>query len=119
MCLIVLRKANDSSLLSKLKQSSMNLQYVNLRSSLTWIIIIYNWKGGKIFFGIRILNILHMTCTANFFLCFYSLNPDPTQRLSIWSLIIGGAFGLFPLWAVNQTAVQRFLAAKSNKEAKL
>ena len=54
-----------------------------------------------------------------FFLCFYSLNPDPTQRLSIWSLIIGGAFGLFPLWAVNQTAVQRFLAAKSNKEAKL
>lgn len=60
-----------------------------------------------------------MTCTANFFLCFYSLNPDPTQRLSIWSLIIGGAFGLFPLWAVNQTAVQRFLAAKSNKEAKL
>ena len=47
-----------------------------------------------------------------------SFNPDPTQRLSIWSLIIGGAFGLFPLWAVNQTAVQRFLAAKSNKEAK-
>lgn len=50
---------------------------------------------------------------------FIDLNPDPTQRLSIWSLIIGGAFGLFPLWAVNQTAVQRFLAAKSNKEAKL
>lgn len=50
---------------------------------------------------------------------FIDLNPDPTQRLSIWSLIIGGAFGLFPLWAVNQTAVQRFLAAKSDKEAKL
>ncbi|XP_068732400.1 sodium-coupled monocarboxylate transporter 1-like [Montipora capricornis] len=50
---------------------------------------------------------------------FIDLNPDPTQRLSIWSLVIGGAFGLFPLWAVNQTAVQRFLAAKSNKEAKL
>ena len=55
---------------------------------------------------------------TNFFLDL-SLNPDPTQRLSIWSLIIGGAFGLFPLWAVNQTAVQRFLAAKSDKEAKL
>lgn len=48
----------------------------------------------------------------------FSFNPDPTQRLSIWSLVIGGAFGLFPLWAVNQTAVQRFLAVKSNKEAK-
>lgn len=48
----------------------------------------------------------------------FSFNPDPTQRLSVWSLIIGGAFGLFPLWAVNQTAVQRFLTAKSNKEAK-
>ena len=48
-----------------------------------------------------------------------SLNPDPTQRLSIWTLVIGGAFGLFPLWAVNQTAVQRFLAAKSNKQANM
>ncbi|XP_048587926.1 sodium-coupled monocarboxylate transporter 1 isoform X2 [Nematostella vectensis] len=49
---------------------------------------------------------------------FIDFNPDPTQRLSIWSLMIGGAFGLFPLWAVNQTAVQRFLSAKSDKEAK-
>ncbi|CAH3105507.1 unnamed protein product [Porites lobata] len=50
---------------------------------------------------------------------FIDLNPDPTQRLSIWTLVIGGAFGLFPLWAVNQTAVQRFLAAKSNKQANI
>ena len=68
-------------------------------------------------------------CSANYFLVIFfllikffyigiSFNPDPTQRLSIWSLVIGGAFGLFPLWAVNQTAVQRFLAAKSDKEAK-
>ncbi|KAL9963406.1 hypothetical protein ACROYT_G026916 [Oculina patagonica] len=49
---------------------------------------------------------------------FFDFNPDPTQRLSIWSLVIGGAFGLFPLWAVNQTAVQRFLSVRSNKEAK-
>ncbi|PIK45494.1 putative sodium-dependent multivitamin transporter isoform X2 [Apostichopus japonicus] len=48
---------------------------------------------------------------------FFVLNPDPTERLSLWSLIFGGAFNALPIWAVSQTAVQRFLTARTLKEA--
>ena len=52
--------------------------------------------------------------------CIFSLsfNPNPTHRLSFWSLIIGGAFNALPVWAISQISVQRFLTAKNLKEAK-
>ncbi|XP_071507609.1 sodium-dependent multivitamin transporter-like [Diadema antillarum] len=49
---------------------------------------------------------------------FIELSPDPTQRLTLWALVIGGAFSSLPSWAVSQTAVQRFLTSKSLKDAK-
>lgn len=46
-----------------------------------------------------------------------SFSVDPTERTTFWVMLIGGAFGILPLWSVNQTAVQRFLSAKSLKDA--
>ncbi|XP_070580136.1 sodium-dependent multivitamin transporter-like [Ptychodera flava] len=48
---------------------------------------------------------------------FFEFTWDPTVRLSFWSTIIGGTCNTLSLWAVSQTAVQRFLTAKSQKEA--
>ena len=53
----------------------------------------------------------------NCFLCLFSFSFDPTERTTFWVMFIGGAFAILPLWSVNQTAVQRFLSAKSLKEA--
>ncbi|CAH1274556.1 SLC5A6 [Branchiostoma lanceolatum] len=49
---------------------------------------------------------------------FFDFDGDPTARLSFWSLVIGGAFTTLPMWAVSQTSVQRFLTARSLKEAR-
>ncbi|XP_028405437.1 sodium-dependent multivitamin transporter-like [Dendronephthya gigantea] len=46
-----------------------------------------------------------------------SFSFDPKERTTFWVMFIGGAFAILPLWSVNQTAVQRFLSAKSLKDA--
>ena len=47
----------------------------------------------------------------------FDFNPDPRIRNTFWTLSIGGAFTAMPVWTVSQTAVQRFLSAKSAKTA--
>ncbi|XP_019639627.1 PREDICTED: sodium-dependent multivitamin transporter-like [Branchiostoma belcheri] len=49
---------------------------------------------------------------------FFDFSVDPTKRLSFWSLIFGGAFNTLPIYAISQTSVQRFLTARSLKEAR-
>ncbi|XP_063961535.1 sodium-dependent multivitamin transporter-like isoform X1 [Lytechinus pictus] len=49
---------------------------------------------------------------------FFEPSASLTQRETFWGLLIGGAFNSLPLWAVSQTAVQRFLTSKTLKEAK-
>ncbi|XP_059613300.1 putative sodium-dependent multivitamin transporter [Phlebotomus argentipes] len=44
---------------------------------------------------------------------FLNIDPDPTVRHTLWSLIIGGAFTYLSLYAVNQTQVQRLLTVRS------
>jgi uncharacterized sodium:solute symporter family permease YidK len=51
------------------------------------------------------------------FLSLFSFSFDPKERTTFWVMFIGGAFAILPLWSVNQTAVQRFLSAKSLKDA--
>ena len=46
-----------------------------------------------------------------------NFNPDPTERHSWFSLIIGGMFTYLSLYAVNQTQVQRLMTVKSLKGA--
>ncbi len=46
-----------------------------------------------------------------------SLSPDPTVRLTLWGLLIGAAFMHLVQMATDQVSVQRYLTAKSLKEA--
>ncbi|XP_044267495.1 putative sodium-dependent multivitamin transporter [Tribolium madens] len=46
-----------------------------------------------------------------------NFNPDPTERHSWFSLIIGGGITFLSLYAVNQTQVQRYLTVKDLKAA--
>ncbi|KAF0044029.1 hypothetical protein F2P81_003187 [Scophthalmus maximus] len=45
------------------------------------------------------------------------LNPDPTERHTFWTLGVGGVFLMLSLYGVNQTQVQRYLSARTEKEA--
>ncbi|XP_071752021.1 solute carrier family 5 member 6 isoform X2 [Centroberyx gerrardi] len=45
------------------------------------------------------------------------LNPDPTERHTFWTLGVGGVFLMLSLYGVNQAQVQRYLSARSEKDA--
>ncbi|XP_020483072.2 uncharacterized protein [Labrus bergylta] len=45
------------------------------------------------------------------------LNPDPTERHTFWTLGVGGIFLMLSLYGVNQSQVQRYLSARTEKEA--
>ncbi|XP_028250425.1 solute carrier family 5 member 6 isoform X2 [Parambassis ranga] len=46
-----------------------------------------------------------------------NLNPDPTERHTFWTLGVGGVFLMLSLYGVNQAQVQRYLSARTEKEA--
>jgi sodium-coupled monocarboxylate transporter 8/12 len=46
-----------------------------------------------------------------------SLSPDPTVRLTLWGLLVGAAFMHLVQMATDQVSVQRYLSARSLKEA--
>ncbi|XP_005532783.2 PREDICTED: sodium-dependent multivitamin transporter [Pseudopodoces humilis] len=47
------------------------------------------------------------------------LDPNPLERHTFWSLAVGGIFMMLSLYGVNQAQVQRYLSARSEREAKL
>lgn len=47
----------------------------------------------------------------------FSLNPDPTERHTFWTLGVGGVFLMLSLYGVNQAQVQRYLSSRTEKEA--
>ncbi|XP_074904905.1 sodium-dependent multivitamin transporter isoform X3 [Buteo buteo] len=47
------------------------------------------------------------------------LDPDPFKRHTFWTLAVGGVFMMLSLYGVNQAQVQRYLSARSEREAKL
>uniref|UniRef100_H0ZXG8 Sodium-dependent multivitamin transporter n=1 Tax=Taeniopygia guttata TaxID=59729 RepID=H0ZXG8_TAEGU len=47
------------------------------------------------------------------------LDPNPLERHTFWSLSVGGIFMMLSLYGVNQAQVQRYLCARSEREAKL
>lgn len=55
-------------------------------------------------------------CLRAFYLVL-SLNPDPTERHTFWTLGVGGVFLMLSLYGVNQAQVQRYLSARTEKEA--
>ncbi|XP_052084969.1 sodium-coupled monocarboxylate transporter 1-like [Mytilus californianus] len=50
---------------------------------------------------------------------FFDFNPDPTQRHSFWSLIVGGMVGWTATYGVNQASVQRYCSVPTLRKAKL
>lgn len=59
-----------------------------------------------------------MNFAALITVCVFSLSIDPTHRTTLWTFLIGGVFQMLPIYATNQTAVQRFLTTRSFKSAK-
>uniref|UniRef100_A0A8C6XGP4 Solute carrier family 5 member 8 n=1 Tax=Naja naja TaxID=35670 RepID=A0A8C6XGP4_NAJNA len=50
---------------------------------------------------------------------FWDFNPNPLQRHTFWTIVIGGTFTWLGIYAVNQSQVQRYLSCKSRFQAKL
>ena len=71
-------------------------------------------KGGRA----AIDNYTFCLSFFNVVIAIFSFNPDPKVRNTFWTLTIGGAFTAMPVWTVSQTAVQRFLAIRTLKDAK-
>ncbi len=51
--------------------------------------------------------------------CFFSFNPDPLERHTVWSLVFGGAFTWLAIYGVNQAQIQRALSVPNLKQGQL
>uniref|UniRef100_UPI00398E5E07 sodium-coupled monocarboxylate transporter 1-like isoform X1 n=2 Tax=Pristiophorus japonicus TaxID=55135 RepID=UPI00398E5E07 len=49
---------------------------------------------------------------------FLDFDPDPRRRHTFWTILVGGTFGWTATYSCNQAQVQRYLACKSEKEAR-
>ncbi|GAB1295478.1 Sodium-coupled monocarboxylate transporter 1 [Apodemus speciosus] len=50
---------------------------------------------------------------------FWNFNPNPLQRHTFWTIIIGGTFTWTTIYGINQSQVQRYISCKSRLHAKL
>ncbi|XP_069085706.1 sodium-coupled monocarboxylate transporter 1-like [Pleurodeles waltl] len=50
---------------------------------------------------------------------FWDFNPNPLQRHTFWTIIVGGTFTWTTIYGVNQSQVQRYVSCKSRFQAKL
>ncbi|XP_040347033.1 sodium-coupled monocarboxylate transporter 1 [Herpailurus yagouaroundi] len=50
---------------------------------------------------------------------FWNFNPNPLQRHTFWTIVIGGTFTWTSIYGVNQSQVQRYIACKSRFQAKM
>ncbi|CAN0065792.1 unnamed protein product [Bubo scandiacus] len=50
---------------------------------------------------------------------FWDFNPNPLQRHTFWTIVIGGTFTWTGIYGINQSQVQRYIACKNRFHAKL
>ncbi|CAH7324247.1 sodium-coupled monocarboxylate transporter 1 [Phodopus roborovskii] len=50
---------------------------------------------------------------------FWNFNPNPLQRHTFWTIIIGGTFTWTTIYGINQSQVQRYISCKNRLHAKL
>ncbi|XP_075408830.1 sodium-coupled monocarboxylate transporter 1 [Tenrec ecaudatus] len=50
---------------------------------------------------------------------FWNFDPNPLQRHTFWTIIIGGTFTWTSIYGVNQSQVQRYISCKSRFQAKM
>ncbi|XP_063002941.1 sodium/iodide cotransporter [Elgaria multicarinata webbii] len=55
----------------------------------------------------------------NYRINFDDFNPDPRSRYTFWTFICGGTLVWLSMYGVNQAQVQRYVACKTEKEAKV
>ncbi|XP_009464509.1 PREDICTED: sodium/iodide cotransporter [Nipponia nippon] len=50
---------------------------------------------------------------------FIDFNPDPRSRYTVWTFLVGGTLVWLSMYGVNQAQVQRYVACRTEREAKL
>ncbi|XP_020667393.1 sodium-coupled monocarboxylate transporter 1 [Pogona vitticeps] len=50
---------------------------------------------------------------------FWNFNPDPLQRHTFWTIVIGGTSTWLGMYGISQSQVQRYIACKTRFQAKL
>ncbi|XP_066212929.1 sodium-coupled monocarboxylate transporter 1 [Saccopteryx leptura] len=50
---------------------------------------------------------------------FWNFDPNPLQRHTFWTILIGGTFTWTSVYGVNQSQVQRYISCKNRFQAKL
>ncbi|XP_040846847.1 sodium-coupled monocarboxylate transporter 1 [Ochotona curzoniae] len=50
---------------------------------------------------------------------FWNFDPNPLQRHTFWTIIVGGTFTWTTIYGINQSQVQRYISCKSRFHAKL
>ncbi|KAM9245791.1 sodium-coupled monocarboxylate transporter 1 [Leptosomus discolor] len=50
---------------------------------------------------------------------FWDFNPNPLQRHTFWTIVIGGTFTWAGIYGINQSQVQRYIACKTRFHAKM
>ncbi|NXB98986.1 SC5A5 protein, partial [Orthonyx spaldingii] len=50
---------------------------------------------------------------------FADFDPDPRSRYTVWTFLLGGTLVWLSMYGVNQAQVQRYVACKSEREAKM
>ncbi|XP_008255184.3 sodium-coupled monocarboxylate transporter 1 [Oryctolagus cuniculus] len=50
---------------------------------------------------------------------FWNFDPNPLQRHTFWTIIIGGTFTWTSIYGINQSQVQRYISCKSRFQAKI
>lgn len=78
-----------------------------------WLVTGSSFRSKK-FHVIRNKDVQHCP-SKSFLVC--SFNPDPTERHSWWTVIIGGFFTHIAVYGVNQAQVQRYVSMDSYKSA--
>ncbi|KAH0616787.1 hypothetical protein JD844_028177 [Phrynosoma platyrhinos] len=73
-----------------------------------------------VFYRLGITNIIHRNCHLCSCLSFKSsFSPDPLQRHTFWTIVVGGTFTWLSIYGVSQSQVQRYIACKTRFQAKL
>ncbi|XP_041336873.1 sodium/iodide cotransporter [Pyrgilauda ruficollis] len=50
---------------------------------------------------------------------FADFSPDPRRRYTVWTFVLGGTLLWLSMYGVNQAQVQRYVACRSEREAKM
>lgn len=48
-----------------------------------------------------------------------SFNPDPRSRYTVWTFVLGGTLVWLSMYGVNQAQVQRYVACRTEREARM